>query len=170
MPNYNQKGFGLIGVIVAILIVTVGLVGILTLASMSLKGASVSKMRLIASGLAQEGIEVVRDMRRSSIGSEWDNWYALISDGVYGVQYNSQCLDCCPDVWNLCPSALTTLLKLDKPSGLYQYISGNDSPFYRKVTLTKISVDEVKVVVEVKWQAKSDWHYLTAEDRLWNWR
>ena len=158
MFNYNQKGFSLLGLIVAVFIVAVGLVGILALASISLKGAFSSEMRLIASGLAQEGIEIVRDMRRSN--TEWDDWYVLVSSGNYRVQYNSISL----------MSFLSTPLRLNTGSGLYQYGSGGNTPFYRRVELTKISADEVKVVVEVKWQTKGQWHFLTAEDRLWNWK
>jgi len=154
MLKDNQKGFSLLEVIVAVFIVAVGLVGILTLANMSLKGASTSKMKLIASGLAQEGIEVVRDIRRSN--TEWDDWYSGVSNGDYRVQYNSANL----------MSFSETPLKLDTNSGLYQYSSGDDSSFYRKITLTKISADEVKVVMEVKWPDNT----LTAEDRLWNWK
>lgn len=158
MSNYNQKGFTLLGLIVAIFIVAVGLVGILALANISLKGASVSKMRLIASGLAQEGIEIVRDTRRAN--TEWDDWYTLVSSGNYRVQYDSVSL----------MSFLSTPLRLNTGSGLYQYDSGGNTPFYRRVELTKISADEVKVVVEIKWQTKGQWYFLTAEDRLWNWK
>jgi len=158
MQKQNQAGFTLLEVIIAMFIILVGLVGILTLANLSLKSASLSKMRLIASGLAQEGIEVVRNMRKSQL--EWDDWYNGVSNGDYRVQYNSASL----------LSFAETPLKLDKASGLYQYDSGDRTPFYRKVTLSKISNNEVKVVVEVKWQLKGGWHYLTLEDRLWNWK
>ena len=54
--------------------------------------------------------------------------------------------------------------------GLYQYIAGNETPFYRKVTLTRESNDEVKVKVEVSWEIKGQSHNLIVEDRLWNWK
>jgi len=157
----RSVGFSLLGVIVAIFITTVGLVAILNLANIALKGASPSKMKLIASGLAQEGIELVRSMRRAEI--EWDAWYSAVPNGDYRVQYDSYTLS---DLM----SYADVPLRLDTGSRLYQYSSGSNSPFYRRINLTTISADEVRVIVEIKWQTKGRWHYLTVEDRLWNWK
>ena len=153
----NESGFSLLGVIAAFFIITVGMVGILGLANTTIKGSSLSKMRLIASGLAQEGIEVIRNMR---IDTGWTNWYDGISDGDYTVQYDSL---------SLIPFSETSL-NFNPSSGLYQYGVGDNSLFYRKISLTKFGENEVKVIVEVKWQIKEQWHYLIVEDRLWNWR
>lgn len=164
MFKNSQQGFSLLEVIITIFIVAVGLVGILSLASVSSRSPFQSRMRLIASGLAQEGIEVVRDMRRSNLEwSDWE-WYssAIATSTVrnHRVQYNSSSLISYSD----------TPLKLNPSSGLYQYDSGGNSPFHRRLTLKKISYEQVKVVVEVKWQIRNNWYYLTAEDRLWNWK
>lgn len=156
--NNKQKGFSLIGVILAVFITSVGIVGMLDLSQTSLKAASLSKMRLIASGLAQEGVEVVRYTRRAQ--TEWDDWYATVPSGDYLVQYNNTNLLVFAD----------TPLKFNTGSGLYQYSSGNDSSFYRKVSLTKMSSDEVEVVVEVKWHEKGIRYDLTVKDILWNWK
>ena len=153
----NESGFSLLGVIAAFFIITVGMVGILGLANTTIKGSSLSKMRLIASGLAQEGVEVVRNMRADT---DWTVWHTTISNGNYIIQYDSS---------SFLPFQETPL-KFNSTSGLYQYDSGNNSPFYRKVSLTKISNNEAKIVVEIKWQIKEQWHYLTVEDRLWDWR
>lgn len=116
-------------------------------------------MKLIASGLAQEGIEVIRDMRKAE--TEWDDWYSSVTTGDYRIQYDSASL----------LSSSETPLKYDSNSGLYQYDTGDDSPFYRKVSLTSVSTNEVKVVIEIKWLLPTgDWQYLNTENRLWNWK
>ena len=163
MSNHHQKGFSLLEVIIAMFIASVGLVGILSLANMSLKGSSLSKNRLIASGLAQEGIEVVRDIRKSNVNwGDWE-WYDSIATSTvrdYRVQYDST---------SLTIPYSGAYLKINA-NGLYQYDSGPETLFKRKITLKKISYKEVKVVVKVEWQIKGNSHELIAEDRLWNWK
>lgn len=162
MIKYKKKsaGFTLIGVIATLFIISVGLAGIIGLVNLSLKSSTTSKMRLIASGLAQEGVEIVRDMRNSNI--EWDNWYSSISNGDYRVQYKDN-----PPVL-MFPSDVTPL-KIDE-QGFYQYDSGNDSPFYRKVNFYRVSANELKLTVEVKWYSRGQWASLIVEDHLWNWK
>ena len=163
MSKQNQKGFGLLEVIISMLIVSIGLVGILSLASMSLKGSSLSRDRLIASGLAQEGIEIVRDVRKSNVNwSDWE-WYGLIATSTsqsYRVQYDGA---------DLTIPYSGAYLRMNA-NGLYQYDSGVETLFKRKVTLTKNSFREVKVEIEVEWDTRGQSHTLTAEDRLWNWK
>lgn len=153
----KNKGFSLIGVIVTLFIVSVGLTSVITLTSTALNTSNTSKMRLIAASLAQEGIEVVRDIRRANV--EWDTWYSAISNGDYRVQYNNASLLAFVD----------TPLKIDT-NNYYQYDNGNNSPFSRKITFTKLSANELKVSVEIKWKLRGQWSYLTIEDRLWNWK
>jgi|TARA_Y100000031_G_scaffold69444_1_gene77172 hypothetical protein len=154
----KQKGFSLLGVIVSVFLITVGLTAILTLANISLKGASTGKMRLIASGLTQEGIEVVRNMRKTEL--DWNDWYSAVSSGDYRIQYDNPNLIAFSDI----------VLKLDTTTGLYQYDTGQDTVFKRKVTLTKVSSDQVDVKIEVSWQLRGQSHSLIAENKLWNWK
>ncbi|MFH0906650.1 MAG: prepilin-type N-terminal cleavage/methylation domain-containing protein [bacterium] len=153
----NQKGFSLLGVIIAMFITMIGLVSILNLSINSLKAASYSKARLIASGLAQEGMEIIQGMRKSNIN--WDDWYDSVSSGDYRLQYDSSSL----------LSYSYTPLRINS-SGLYQYDESSYTPFYRKISLDKISNAEVKVVVEVSWDIKGERYSLIIEDRLWNWK
>ena len=154
----NQSGFSFIGVIVALTITSVSIVAILVLINTSLRVGNKGKMSLMAAGLAQEGIELIRDMRKSE--ADWDDWYSSVSSGDYLVQHDSGSL----------LSFSETPLKLDNNTGLYQYDDGANSPFYRKVTLTKVSANEIKALIEVKWSFQESWQYLTAENKLWNWK
>ncbi len=169
MKHNRQKGFGIIETLVAIFLITVGLLAILGLSNSSIQSANYLKMKLVASFLAQEGVETIRFMREAN--SDWNawEWYdgnqrPVGSSQNYLVQYDD---DGWPDIANR--SFSETSLKIDK--GAYQYSSGTNSPFYRKITLSKPSDNnELKVEVEVKWQDKTGWQYIRTEDRLWNWR
>ena len=155
----KQNGFSLLGIIIAIFIISVGLTAILTLSNFSVRAAAASKDKVIGSFLAQEGIEAVRFMRESQV--DWSVWYNSISNGSYRVQYNSGLL-----------GFADTALLIDG-NGFYQYNSGATTPFYRRIILTKApsgDSNELKVVAEIKWQDRGQWNYLRAEDRLWNWR
>lgn len=158
----NQKGFSLLEVIIALFMITVGLLAILGLANYYLKTTAATKNRLIASFLAQEGIEIVRYFRENEGGWDWDSWYGSDLNGIYCPQFTDTTLSSArrPNI----------PLKIDN-SNHYQYTSGANTPFSRTMTITKLSSGkELKVSVEVKWQERGVQQSVIAEDRLWNWR
>jgi len=162
----RQKGFGVLEVIIAIFILVVGLLALFGLSSRYLQAATNLKMKLTASFLAQEGIEIVRYVREArSEWSEWE-WYKDPSEGGRSIGSS--------DTFIVEYSTADLLDYVDTPllldNGYYQYTSGQPSPFSRKLTLTRLSDDELKVEVEVKWEDRLGWHYIRAEDRLWNWK
>ena len=61
-----KKSFTLLETIVAIYVITVGLSAAMSLASFSLGAADVFKQQLIATNLAQEGVELVHNKRDSN--------------------------------------------------------------------------------------------------------
>ncbi len=160
----QQKGFSLMGVLVSFFIMAVGIVAILSLANISLKGFGISKKNLIASHLAQEGIEIVRYIRQANEDADnrWADWYNGFSTAprAYRVQYDKDRF----------LRYSETPLKIDD-YGLYQYDLGQDTGFYRKLTIRKMGTNQLQVVVDVKWRDQNgNWSHLIAEDRLWNWR
>ena len=156
--SIKQKGFSLLDVIVAIFIVTVGLVAVSTLVNSSLRAVSAAENKIIASGLAQEGIETVRFLRGAS--GDWNAWFGSASTGDYRIQYNSS---------NLEPYADSFLL-VDPAVSLYQYTSGNPSIFKRKISITSVSSQEVVVKSIITWADRGTSYSLEVEDRLWNWK
>ena len=59
----NKSGFSLIETIVAVFLITVGLIASVDLITKGLRGSIDSRDQLIAAELAQEGIELVRNIR-----------------------------------------------------------------------------------------------------------
>lgn len=81
----NNKGQGLVEVIIALGVITTGIVGVLTLTYSSLSASETSIKQIIAANLAREGVEVVRNIRDSNWLSDDPNWL----DGlISGVDYN----------------------------------------------------------------------------------
>ncbi|MDD5032766.1 MAG: hypothetical protein PHC85_01435 [Candidatus Pacebacteria bacterium] len=167
----KNQGLSFVGVIVATSIAIVGIFGVFNMTNYSLKAVENSKSRLIASGLAQEGVEIIRDIRKSN--GDWRSWEWYSTTTPYSHPIGSSQIYCpvhdsillidasCAD-----PEAP---LKINS-FGLYQYEEGEDTPFYRRVILSRVSNDEIKVVSEIRWQARTGWHTLNVEDRLWRWR
>lgn len=81
----NKKGQGLVEVIIALGIITTGIVGVLTLTYSSLSASETSIKQIIAANLAREGVEVVRSIRDSNWLSDDPNWLAGL---ISGVDYN----------------------------------------------------------------------------------
>ncbi len=160
----HEAGFGLVEVIMAIFIIIIALVGIMTLLSQTMASSAVSSSKMVATNLAQEGIEVVRNIRDlKTDSSNWDNWYAGISGTVnYLVQYSDSDLRVYQDI----------PLKFEASTGRYGYDFGTATAFAykRKITLQKISALEIKVTAQLDWTEHGRTQSLIVEDRLWNWR
>jgi type II secretory pathway pseudopilin PulG len=62
----SRKGFSIVEVMLSLVILEVGIVGILSLIVTSITNSANSRDRIVASQLAQEGIEVVRNIRDNS--------------------------------------------------------------------------------------------------------
>jgi type II secretory pathway pseudopilin PulG len=152
-----NKSFTLIETIVAIFILTTGILALSSLISYFISTSSISSQRLVAAYLAQEGIEIVRNLRDTNLlnGRNWD--YGL-GNGDWQADY---------DDFTLSPYA-GSFLNLET-NGFYGYNSGTQTNFKRKITLQK-SGDVLKVLVEVSWQERRRSHSLTAQANLYNWQ
>ncbi|MBI4134434.1 MAG: hypothetical protein HY475_03370, partial [Candidatus Terrybacteria bacterium] len=157
---------------------------IMTLARGTITAIGVARRELIAANLAQEGIEVVRNIRDA-------NWLAGRRTDGFGTGG-----DCAPaaSTWRagLCDSAFNdpyrvvgTSTALDtgpasellvlRPSQLYEYnLVGAPTPFRREVFIETIDADEMRVRVRVRWctapvSSCSNERTLEVEDVLRNW-
>lgn len=158
--NPNSAGFTLVEALVSLLIFSVALTAIFSLLSNNLKNALLVEHNFIASGLVQEGMEVVRNIR----DSEWhlsNSFGTTIPDGSYRVQWNSQAL--------LALEA-NPFLKKDSGNGLVSYDTGNNMIFKRTVTISAVSGVEKRIVVSVTWDERGVPKSVSAEIHLFNWK
>lgn len=152
----SSKAFTLIEILIAITVITLGVVGfyaaITRVTSITLSNSS----RFIASRLAQEGIELVSNVRDTNWieRTDWDNGLA---DNDYRVQYDKDSLLTHSDA----------PLKINS-NGFYNYDSGSSTKFTRKVTISHINPDELKVKVQITWPGRGS--PLEVEEHLYNWK
>ena len=161
----NNKGFSLIEVIAAIFILTVGVGGAFSLIYQTLSAVYTIRSELTASFLAQEGIEIVKNLRDNawleSRAATSTSWLTNLSEagGDYEIDYSTQLLSRANN---------STYLKVNS-SGFYNYSSGTQTNFTRNVVLTNISTTTVKVVVNIEWQTGGRDHSLEIVENITNW-
>lgn len=148
-------------VIIAITVIVFALLALISLISSSVSGLKPGGPKLTAVNLAQEGLEIVRNIRDSNwlAGKRTPaNWRDSLAEGDYRVQY---------DIAGLLVYS-SDVFKIDA-NGFYQYASGSDTLFKRKITISHIGNNQIKAVAEVTWQEKSKSYNVEAESRLYNW-
>lgn len=168
----SPRGFSLIEVTVAMFVLSVAILGSFTLIQRSLVSTSKTRFRLVAAYLAQEGIEVVRNIRdanwleRHQTGApiNWDR--NLAEGGYYNFDYRSQAI---PDNSNCLGK---NYLKFD--GSFYRCSSDPKAQFQRKVIIQKIDLngdgkEDMKVTVQVSWQDRGKPYNLEAQENLYNW-
>lgn len=161
LPKKN-KGFTLVEVLVALFILFTVISATTALVNSALGTIQNSKAKFIASGLAQEGMEIVRNIRDTN-WLRYDQgvlWNQGLTDGDWEADYLSEELT----------SYFGTgrFLKIDS-NGFYNYTNGTVTKFNRKITIQNLSSDQIRVIVTMTWQEKSKDYTLTAVEDLYNW-
>jgi prepilin-type N-terminal cleavage/methylation domain-containing protein len=153
-------GFTLVEVLVVILFFSVSLTAVFFILNFNLRNSIIIKNNSIASGLVQEGMEIVRNLR----DNDWhagNPFGASIPDGTYRVQWNSSSLMAFADSY----------LKKDGGTGFFSYDSGSDTIFKRVVTISTVVPNvEKRVVVTVTWTERGKLMSVSAENHLFNWQ
>lgn len=155
-----MRGFTLVETLVAITIIALAITGPFYAVQQALNASRASRDNLIASSLAQEGLEYVRSIR----------------DGNYlgGVAWLSGLASCYAVPCTIDPTQnqiRTSVAPLYLSSqGLYnQASSGTVTPFTRTMQLTTVSANEVRVTIIMTWQTRGVPHTMTLSESLHNW-
>lgn len=157
----SQKGFTLVEVIFAIFLITLGTGSIFSLMQKSNILASLAGRELTATYLAQEGAEIVRNIRDSNWLKQRTNPGVAWDDGLGGCTAG-----CEVDFNDAGPTAYAgRFLRID--GSFYNYDSGNETAYKRKITITKPVPNELLVSVEV---SRAGMPTITVQTELYDWR
>ena len=161
-----KKSFTIIETLVAITIFTLGVIilGVSIWQSYSL--ASQATQRFIAIYLAQEGLEIVKNLRNEN----WLNqrtWNYNLNQGDYEADYKSDSLTRCSIPCNFNNLRFLNL----ESSGFYSYSGNILTPFKRKISISYPAQDQMKVTVTVYWPKKGSGgqEQVSVAEILYNW-
>ena len=178
MNTMEQRGFTLVETLVAITIIALAIVGPLYAVQQALNASRIARDVLIASSLAQEGVEFVRAVRDGNYITNFAapgtrNWLSGFDGTAAGTASYANCItaDCVIDSTQTTISRTITPLYLSS-AGIYnQQGSGTATKYTRRVRFTAVpgSTTEMVVTVTVTWNQLGQTQTVTVTDRLHNW-
>lgn len=192
MKTQNNKslgmhGFTLIEVMVAVAVLSIGFVGAANLISYNISNSAKAINKTIATNLAQEGLELVRNIRDTNwlSGIGWDaDLVVAIGDRIQKQFFcgglNSQAIDPAPANIDGCGDGCKIFIYTNTSDGSKCYSddfgaqAGYGAPqatdFYRFITLNRLDASSILATADIKWLERGDARYLTIQEILYNWR
>ncbi len=159
----NKKGFTLIEVITILFVISLGMIGVLSLIVQNIQSQSLNKDTLIAYQLAQEGVELIRQVRDTN-WREGRAWNTNLAVGNYYMDYT----DLTP---NPAPTKNYGNLRQDN-EGMYLnnplFVISPGTNFYRVITIQDRGTG-ILVVSNVYWSDHGRNYVYVLEAALYNW-
>ena len=152
----KQRGFTILELLIAMAVLSVGILGIMNLMITAVSSVGGTKDRVVAANLAQEGAEIALGIRNT-------NW---IAGDAYddGLEAGTWCADASDQVLTACA---THTVQWD--GAFYTHGIGEDTDFSRRVVIAPGSDGTnsfLRVQSIVEWNGQS----ITAETHLYDWR
>ena len=162
----KKKGFTFIELIITIFVLLIGVLAAFIAAQQPMRYTAFSISRLTATYLAQEGIEIVRNIRDENWlnGNGWANGL----NGCSEVDPGGGCQADYNDGRSF-TSYDGSFLNIENDSGLYGYGAGSPTKFKRKITINPTGSDNAQVIVSVEWEEKGKGFKVEARENLYNW-
>lgn len=168
----SQKGNILIESIVSISLILIGLLGIFSLISSSIRQNKETYLKTDAAYLAAEGIEVVKNIIDTDVVAEGITWNETIGETDYEtfeVDYTSNR----STIVSLGGVSSTLPIVKGAVSGFLGYNEeGEATPFFRTITVSRdeTSPDEIRVLSTVEWNERGKTRAVEVATILTNWR
>ncbi|MBU1045562.1 prepilin-type N-terminal cleavage/methylation domain-containing protein [Patescibacteria group bacterium] len=177
----NQGGFTLIEMLITITVVSVGIVGAFIAVQQGIIAVDYSNSRFTAALLAQEGVEIIKNIRDTNLleynyvsaGTIWSEGLGI---GDFEVQYTDPkttdpvlnqpiCSPACG------PDDLRSLKK--STPGFYNYDDGEETRFKRLIQIESPNppnVDQLDATITVYWKKRGGGYYsIFLLQHLYNW-
>jgi len=165
LQNFSKKnlgGFTIIELMAVIFVFSVGVSAMMFLVARIFSYDNIVSSKLVAAYLAQEGIEIVRNMRDGNWIDGAVAWDHGINEGEFEIDYND--------------SGLSTWVGegrfLRIRQDFYNYDSGQPTKFKRKIIIAKNieGNDEIQITVQVNWTGPRGDFLVEVVERLYEWR
>lgn len=178
----NQKGISIIEVVVSFYLISIGLVGVLALVTQSMQVQYVDRNKLIASQLAQECQEILRNKRDSNWFAQREFYYGIADQFEASKNYIVTI-----DNSDLIPVAdindpLTKLHICHCASGDYEKIYTHDcttmancsmgpATIFSRIVTTQYNIASlsIDVLCNVEWQDRNRKQNYITSGILYNW-
>jgi prepilin-type N-terminal cleavage/methylation domain-containing protein len=156
-----RKGFTLLETMFAILIVSIGILGINNGMNFAIKNTRLARENFAGTYLAQEGVEIVKNIRDNNWVNDrqWDNGLTSCGSGCH-ADYATTTLS----------AGAGNAFKLDA-NGFYNYSSGTTTIYSRKITIVPVDLnsdsmnEELDITVDVFWNNITT----TVKENIYNW-
>jgi len=176
-----KKGFTLIEALVAIFILTVSVTGLLGVVSQSVFNSNYTKNKAIAIGLAQEGVELVRNIQDTNLLQAGDGQYTDFD------AFNQSVFSFCGATGGACTISSDDNLTITgcpivgqqpecgnlylSPDGHYSNdsIGNNITPFTRSISIVPTGPNSGRATVTVSWDQGSLTRSVVYETELFMW-
>ncbi len=157
----NKKGLTLIELMITVFVISIGLVGTMNLVQNTLRSAAIVRSNLTAAYLAQEGVELVRNIRDT-------NWINPAKDWNDGLLCPTGCqIDYQTNTFQ--PYYDQIFLVVDE-DGFYRHGVGSGGKFKRKITTTMTAEDYLEIESLVSWEEHGMDNSITVINHLYDWR
>jgi prepilin-type N-terminal cleavage/methylation domain-containing protein len=186
----RNRGFTLVEVLVAISIFTVSILALMAVLTQGIAQTNYAKTKIIATYLAQEGIEYMRNMRDTFVLYNptsgqvgWDLFNTKITGAPASCTLPAGCFFNADNLFTIRPQTITQMtltacgascptLLYDSATGSYGYTptgSTITSSYTRKIKFDIINANETKVFSTVSWIQSSGNFRVTFSENLFNW-
>ncbi|MEK7515116.1 MAG: prepilin-type N-terminal cleavage/methylation domain-containing protein [Patescibacteria group bacterium] len=157
ITKYHKNGFSLLEALVALFLLTMGIIPALLVATASSRSSDTIKNSLIGSQLAQEGAEIVRALRDA-------DWFA---GDAFGTRVTAGDWEVSWDDDALFPATGQALLI--NTAGIYSYTEGDETPFVRTLNISSQGVGQFLVQSEVVWEERGRTRSVVVESHIYDW-